>query len=168
MPKSMAVFLACLTAIATGPVAAAEAPLVVKIPRLSLEAAEKMAKATLAQCRKEGVQIAVTVMDRGGHPLVVMRDTLAPDLTLTISRQKAYTAMSFNAATSALENRFPGPHSVAKLEGLVMSAGGLPISAVGNIVGGIGVSGAPSGEQDERCAQAGLKAVSDELEMLTL
>jgi len=50
----------------------------------------------------------VTVVDRGGYPQVVLRDTLSMDLTLPISKQKAYTAMSFNSATSALEGRFPG------------------------------------------------------------
>lgn len=145
--------------------AAAEEEAMVNIKRLSMEMALKLAQATIAQCRKEGVQIAVTVMDRGGHPQVVLRDVLAPDLTLVISRQKAYTALSFNSATSAMENRFTAPFSVGKVEGLVFSAGGLPITAGGMILGGVGVSGAPSGEQDERCARIGLESVTADLEM---
>jgi uncharacterized protein GlcG (DUF336 family) len=47
-----------------------------------------------------------------------------------------------------------------------MSAGGVPINVGGFIYGGIGVSGAPSGETDEVCAQAGLDAVAEDLEML--
>jgi uncharacterized protein GlcG (DUF336 family) len=147
------------------PVMSAEQPLAVSIQRLSMETALAAAQAAIAQCRKEGVQIAVTVMDRGGHPQVVLRDVLAPDLTLTISRQKAYTALSFNSATSAMENRFTQPFSVGKVEGLVFSAGGLPISAGGTLYGGIGVSGAPSGETDERCARAGVEAIASDLEM---
>lgn len=151
---------------ATGSVLAAEnAPPLITIKRLSLEMALKLAQAAIAQCRKDGLQVAVTVMDRGGHPQVVLRDVLAPDLTLTISREKAYTAMSFNSPTSAMEKRFTAPFSVGKVEGLVFSAGGLPITAAGSIVGGVGVSGAPSGTQDERCARAGLDAVSADLEM---
>lgn len=149
---------------AAAPAAAQDTPLV-NIKRLSMEMALKLAQATIAQCRKEGVQIAVTVMDRGGHPQVVLRDVLAPDLTLTISRQKAYTAMSFNSPTSAMETRFTQPFSVGKVEGLVFSAGGLPITAGGMILGGVGVSGAPSGEQDERCARIGLESITPDLEM---
>ena len=46
-----------------------------------------------------------------------------------------------------------------------MSAGGLPIQVGGSLLGGVGVSGAPSGETDEMCAQAGINAVQDDLEM---
>lgn len=109
--------------------------------------------------------MAATVVDRGGHPQAVLRDTLAPDITLAVSRQKAYTAYSFNAPLSTLEDRFTAPFSVGKVEGLVFSAGGVPIAVGGILYGGVGVSGAPSGEQDERCASAGLAAVRDDLEM---
>ena len=142
-----------------------EQPVTVNIKRISLDMAFTAAKATIDACRKEGVQIAVTIIDRGGHPQVVLRDVLAMDLTLTISRQKAYTAMSFNTATSSLSGRFTEPFSIGKVKGLVMSAGGLPINAGGSIFGGIGVSGAPSGKTDEKCAQAGLDAILDDLEM---
>ena len=148
------------------PVMAAEkeAPVTVPIPRLSMDIAMKMAKAGIDACRKQGLNVAVTVIDRGGHPQVVLRDTLGMDLTLTISRQKAYTAMSFNSATSQLEGRFPGAYSVPKIDGILIAAGGLPVTGGGSILGGIGVSGAPSGAQDEKCAQAGIDAVKFELE----
>jgi uncharacterized protein GlcG (DUF336 family) len=135
------------------------------IKRISMETALKMAQATIAKCRKEGVNVAVTVVDRGGHPQVVLRDTLAMDLTLPISRDKAYTAMSFNSPTSGLEGRFKEPASVGKADGVLAAAGGLPINAGGTIMGGIGVSGAPSGKTDEACARAGIDAVMSDLEM---
>ncbi len=156
---------AVLGMVSVGAAAADEMPPLVEIKRLSMEMALKLAQGAIAQCRKEGVQIAVTVVDRGGHPQVVLRDVLAADLTLTISRQKAYTALSFNSPTSAMESRFTTPFSVGKVEGLVFSAGGLPITAGGAIVGAVGVSGAPSGVTDERCARAGLDAVSADIEM---
>jgi uncharacterized protein GlcG (DUF336 family) len=145
--------------------AAPAQPLTVNIKRLSYDTALRIGKAAIEKCRKEGVQIAVTVVDRGGHPQVVLRDTLAMDVTVPISKKKAYTAMSFNAPTSELTNRFPGAYSVPKLDELLISAGGVPINIGGNIMGGIGVSGAPSGETDEICAKAGLAAVQDDLEM---
>lgn len=150
-----------------GPVSAAQnaQPVMVNIKRLSLDTALTLAKAAIDQCRKEGVQVAVTVVDRGGHPQVVLRDVLAMDLTLAVSRQKAYTAMSFNTPTSALAGRFKTPLSVAKVNGVLPAAGGLPITAAGAIVGGVGVSGAPSGKTDEKCARAGIDAVRFDLEM---
>lgn len=156
-----------LTAFAA-PVLAADAPTVIKIPRLTLEASQKLAKATIDACRKQGVQIGVTVVDRSGDPMVFMRDTLAPHVTIEISRQKAYTAVNFNAPLSTMEDRFTKPFAVGKLDGLVFSAGGLPIEAVGNIVGGVGVSGAPTGAQDEDCAREGIKAIQMDLDMAEL
>jgi len=161
--RSLCIGLALL--LATGGTAVAAEPVAVNIKRLSLDTALQLAQAALGACRDAGVQVAVTVVDRGGHPQVVLRDVLAMDLTVTISRQKAYTAMSFNSATSAMENRFPSPSSIGKLDGLVFSAGGLPINAGGTIYGGVGVSGAPSGTTDEMCAQAGIDAVLGDLEM---
>jgi len=142
-----------------------EPPLTYKIKRLSMETALRIAQAAIIQCRKEGVQIAVTVVDRGGHPQVVLRDVLAMDITLPISKQKAHTAMAFNSPLSELEGRFTKPYQVPKLDGLIISAGGLPINIGGSILGGVGVSGAPSGKTDEKCAMAGIDAVRDDLDM---
>jgi uncharacterized protein GlcG (DUF336 family) len=142
-------------------------PIVVPLKRLSLDTALKAARAAPEACRKEGVQVAVTVVDRGGHPQVVLRDVLAPDLTLDVSRGKAYAAMSFVAPTSQLEGRFNRPFDppAAASRPLVISAGGVPIQAGGDLLGGIGVSGAPSGATDERCARAGFDAIHEDLEL---
>lgn len=143
----------------------AEESMTVSLKRLKMETALRIAQAAIKQCRKEGVQIAVTVVDRSGHTQVVLRDVLAMDITLPISKQKAHTAMAFNAALSTMEDRFTKPFQVAKIDGLVISAGGIPINIGGSILGGIGVSGAPSGVTDEKCANAGLDAVREDLEM---
>ena len=142
-----------------------EHPLTVNIKRVSLEVATRIGKAAIDKCRAEGVQITVTVVDRGGHEQIVMRDTLSMDASIPISKMKAYTAMVFNSPTFALIDRFKGAYSVPKLDSLVISPGGIPITIGGNIMGGIGVSGAPSGLTDEICAQAGLAAVRDDLEL---
>ncbi len=165
MKKKIIPLVAATVMTLMGGSAYAEDPPIVPIKRISMEMALQIAQGAIAQCRKEGVQVAVTVVDRGGHAQAVLRDVLAMDLTLTISQQKAYTAMSFNSPTSALEKRFTSPFSVGKIDGLVMSAGGLPINAGGTILGGVGVSGAPSGETDEKCAKAGIDAVLADLEM---
>ncbi len=143
----------------------ADDAMTVSIKRLTTDTALRIAQAAIKQCRKEGVQIAVTVVDRGGHAQVVLRDSLAMDITLPISKQKAHTAMAFNVPLSQLEERFTKPFQVAKLDGLIVTAGGIPINIAGNIMGGIGVSGAPSGKTDEKCAVAGLDAVREDLEL---
>lgn len=140
-------------------------PVMIQIKRLSMDTALTIAKTAIDTCRKQGVQVAVTVVDRGGHPQVVLRDVLAMDLSLEVSYRKAYTAMTFANKTSALEQRFTGPFSVGKLEKVLLSAGGVPVQASGETIAGVGVSGAPSGETDESCAQAGVDAVEMDLEM---
>lgn len=142
---------------------AEEASPTVNLKRLSLETANQVALGAVEACRKEGIQIGVTVVDRDGTVQVVMRDTIAAQITVPISRMKAFTAVNFNAPTSALSERADSP--IGRIDGLVMSAGGLPIQAGGQLLGGVGVSGAPSGETDERCAQAGVDKVIDDLEM---
>ena len=135
----------------------------VPLQRLTLETATKVAQAALEACRAKGIQIGVTVVDRDGLVQVVLRDSIAAQITVPISRQKAFTAVNFNAPTSQLSARAATP--IGRLDGLVMSAGGLPIQAGGQLLGGVGVSGAPEGETDETCAQAGVDAVLDNLEM---
>jgi len=144
--------------------AMAEEEMVVNIKRLSMETTQAMAMAAVEECRKQGINVGVTVVDRNGIPQVMLRDTLAAHLTIEISKRKAYTAANFNAATSTLEDR--ANTAVGRFDDLIMSAGGLPINVGGFIYGGIGVSGAPTGETDEVCAQAGLDAVAEDLEML--
>lgn len=140
-------------------------PVTVNIKRMSLDTALMAARASIDACRKEAVQVTVTIVDRGGHPQVVLRDVLAMDVSIPISRDKAYTAMSFNSPTGELADRFKGSYGVPKTKGLILARGGLPINVGGSIYGGIGVSGAPSGKLDEKCAQAGLDAITDDLEM---
>jgi len=144
-------------------VLADEDQMAISVKRLSLDTTTKIAQATIDACRKKGIQIAVTVVDRHGLVQNVMRDTVAPTISLKISRQKAFTAANFSAPTSQLADRANTP--IARIDGLVMSAGGLPIQIGGHVFGGVGVSGAPSGETDEECAQAGIDAVADDLEM---
>jgi len=144
---------------------AADEPLMFNIKRLSMESALRIAQASIKECRKQGVQVAVTVIDRGGNVQVVLRDVLAPDITVKISYQKAYTAMAFNSATSGLKSRFSHPFSVPKVQGLLIADGGIPITVGGTMLGGVGVSGAPSGKTDESCAKAGFDAVSGDLEL---
>ena len=158
-----------MVALSLGTPAAAQTtgkqPVLVSINRMSLDTALKAASAAIEACRKEGVQVAVTVVDRGGDAQVVLRDVLAPDLALKVSQAKAYAAMSFVTPTSQLEKRFTTPYGPPAVGGLVITAGAVPIQAAGELVGAIGVAGAPSGQIDERCARAGFEAITEDLEL---
>lgn len=145
------------------PVLAEESPRMVNVKRLSLETAQEIALAAVEACRQQGIQIGVTVVDREGTVQALLRDTIAAPITVEISRQKAFTAVNFNVATSQLASRANTP--IGRVSGLVMAAGGVPIQAGGMLLGGVGVSGAPSGETDEACARAGTDKVLDDLEM---
>ncbi|MEN8166817.1 MAG: heme-binding protein [Pseudomonadota bacterium] len=149
--------------LAQGALAEEEPAPTVSLKRLSLQTATAIAQGAIDACRKQGIQIGVTVVDRDGSVQVVLRDTIAAPITLPISRQKAFTAVNFNAPTSQLGERADTP--IGRLDGLVMSPGGLPVQAAGQLLGGVGVSGAPSGKTDEACAQAGIDRVIDDLEM---
>jgi uncharacterized protein GlcG (DUF336 family) len=138
-------------------------PLAISVKRLQLETALKAAQAAMASCRAKGIQIGVTVVDRSGQPQVMLRDVLAPDLTVRVSELKAYTAVSFNAPTSALKTQ--AQSALAHVPGVLFSAGAVPIAAGGTLYGAIGVSGAPGGEIDEQCAKAGAQAIESDLEM---
>ncbi|AGA35199.1 protein of unknown function DUF336 [Thioalkalivibrio nitratireducens DSM 14787] len=141
-----------------------EFPLAINVRQMHMETALTAARAAMAACRAEGIQVGVTVVDRRGTEQVVLRDVVAPHLTLAVSRMKAYTANEMSVATSALEE--DGPDSpLAHVPGLFLGAGGVPIEAGGVYYGAIGVSGASTGIQDEACARAGAEAVEIELEM---
>jgi uncharacterized protein GlcG (DUF336 family) len=147
----------------TSPVLA-EDPTVIPLQRLSLGAALKVAEGALEACRAKGIQIAATVVDREGTVQVTLRDTIAAPITVPISTMKAFTAVNFNAATSAMTERANTP--IGRVEGLVMSAGGVPILVGGSaLVAGVGVSGAPDGATDEECALAGVAKIQEELDM---
>ncbi len=145
------------------PAFAEDEQLTYTIKRLSGDAALKVAQAAMLECRKQGYQVTATVVDKNGIIQAVARDTLAPPVSIGISKDKAYTAVNFSADTSAMAERANTP--VGSIDGVLMSAGGVNVNVGGTIYGAVGVSGAPSGETDENCAKAGIAAIAEELEM---
>jgi|JI10StandDraft_1071094.scaffolds.fasta_scaffold1307486_1 uncharacterized protein GlcG (DUF336 family) len=146
-------------------VAAQDATFSVK--SLTPEVALTAAKAALEQCRKDGYQVAVAVVDRAGHVQVLLRDRFAGAHTLDLAPNKAWTAASFRipTATLAIETQAGKPMSAIRGHPKVAAlGGGLVIEAGGSVLGAIGVSGAPGGEADDACAKAGIKAIADAIE----
>ena len=134
---------------------------------LSPEVALEAAQAALKKCRDNGFQVAVAVVDRFGQPQVMLRDRYAGLPAPDTAVGKAYTALSFRAATSELAKSIRSGQldsGLARLPHVAMLAGGLMIEAGGTLLGGIGVSGAPGGDKDEECAKAGLDAIRDKID----
>lgn len=166
MIRAPAIIVATLLALGASP-AVAEDRAIVVYKSLSPEVALEAAQAALKQCRENGFQVAVSVVDRFGQPQVMLRDRYAGLPAADTASAKAYTALSFHAATSDLEKsiksgqRSPG---LGQLPHVAMLAGGLVIESGGTLLGGIGVAGAPGGDKDEACARAGLDAIRDKID----
>ncbi len=127
----------------------------------------KAAQAAKAECVKRGWQVAVTVTDPSGLPLVMLHDRFAGWHTVEVANGKARTAASWRVTTSAVAARVNKPDSaeqaIKNLPGVVMIGGGMPIDAADQMLGAIGVSGAPGGDNDDVCAKAGIAAVDGDL-----
>lgn len=135
--------------------------------QMTPEVALAATQAALQSCRDSGYQVAVAVTDRAGVTIALLRDRYAGPHTVETAMRKAYTAASFNMDTLDLAQATQAgeePSGIRMVPGILALGGGLPMEAAGSLLGGIGVSGAPGGEADRACAQAGLDAVQDDLE----
>jgi len=134
-----------------------------QLPReavLPLALAQKAAAAALAKCEEGGYKVSVAVADRGGNLKVLLRGDGAGPHTTDSSFRKAYTAASLRRSTlhlAELITKVPGIQALRDMnDKILILGGGLPIELEGEVVGGIGVGGAPGGHLDEACAAAGL------------
>jgi len=138
-----------------------------QIKLMTPETALKAAQAALKNCRDTGYQVAVAVVDRMGVVQVLLRDRYAGAHTPRMARSKAWSAVSFRTSTSELADMTQAgkPQSgVRHLPGVAAVGGGLLIEASGSLLGAIGVSGAPGGEADDKCAAAGIAAIRTDIE----
>jgi uncharacterized protein GlcG (DUF336 family) len=137
-----------------------------ELPReavLPLALATKAASAAVEKCTKDGYKVSAAVVDRAGVLKALMRADGAGSHTPDSSRKKAYTAASLGRTTSELGEllvKMPHLQSVREMnEHILILGGGLPIQFGKEIVGAIGVGGAPGTQFDDACAQAGLDAI---------
>ena len=130
---------------------------------LPLSLAGKAIQASLDACKKDGYKVSVSVVDRAGVLRAMVRADGAGSHTVDSSKKKAYTAASLRRPTTELAeliNKVPTLEALREInDQVLMLGGGLPIEIGGEIVGGIGVGGAPGAHLDDACAQAGLDAI---------
>jgi uncharacterized protein GlcG (DUF336 family) len=132
---------------------------------LSAEAANAMVMAALAECQKNSYRVSAAVVDRSGNLLAFIHDPIAGPHTADSSRRKAFTAATFGMTSAAFATLTANPAAAGlkDLTGVFALAGGVPIKLGNEVLGGIGVGGAPGGDKDEACASAGLAKVADQL-----
>lgn len=134
---------------------------------LPLSLAEKAAVAALDKCAAGGYKVSVAVVDRSGNLKVLLRDDGAGPHTVDSSSRKAYTSASLRRPTEHLAQlltKFPSIQGLRDMnEKILILGGGLPIEIQGEVVGAIGVSGAPGAHFDEGCAMAGVQAIGGEM-----
>lgn len=136
----------------------------VAVRQITPELARDIAQHAIEACRKHGYQVTAVVVDREGIPQVMMRDVFASRFTIEIAEAKANAVILSGVSSGTfLQNRADIRQEMDQVHGVLMLRGGLPIRAAGSLVGAVGVSGAPGGDKDEVCAQAGLDAVRDRL-----
>lgn len=130
---------------------------------LPLGAANKAIQAALDACKKDGYRVSVSVVDRAGVLRAMGRADGAGPHTVDSSRKKAYTATSLRRPTSELADlitKVPTLQALRDINGeMLILGGGLPIEISGEVIGGIGVGGAPGAHLDDACAQEGLDAI---------
>ena len=133
---------------------------------MSLALANEIAAASVAACQANGHAVAATVVDRAGGVRAVQRADNAGPHTLQASQDKAYTAASAKNTTLAMmENaqKNPGAANLVHIPGFLLLGGGVPVRVGNEVIGAVGVGGAPGGNLDEQCALAALDKVKEQL-----
>jgi uncharacterized protein GlcG (DUF336 family) len=135
---------------------------------MSLDMAEKIARAGIEACRKLGFHTTMVVVDSSGTMKAFLRDDETGPHTINLAQDKAYTALT-------MANRFASSLTFANarggtlgtpmpnVRGVTTVGGGVPIKYRGAVIGAVASSGAVGADNDEKCSNAGIAAVADDL-----
>jgi uncharacterized protein GlcG (DUF336 family) len=141
----------------------AQAPQVEK--NISMGMALAIVQGTLDQCTKDGYKVSITIVDKAGNVAAQIRGDGTSPHTMDFSRLKAYTSRTRNQTSLEFMKVTSDPANayLRQIPGVVAVGGGVPIKAGNEVIGAVGVSGAPGGEKDEVCALAGIAKVEASL-----
>jgi uncharacterized protein GlcG (DUF336 family) len=132
---------------------------------IGMELARDLADQAVQACRKQGFQVSAVVVDRNGLLQAALRDDLASRFTLQIAEEKANSVILSGMNSGEFRNnREDIRPELNHMRGIIIMQGGLPVEIAGSRVGAIGVSGAPGGDLDERCAQQALEELAERIE----
>ena len=127
-------------------------------PMLTLEDCKKISAAAEAEARKNNWNVCIAILDDGGHLLHLIRMDGATPANARIAVEKGRTAAETRRSTANWQERIAKRPELLRMPGVTPVQGGLPIVVDGTCVGGVGVSGVQSHE-DEQIAAAGIKAL---------
>jgi uncharacterized protein GlcG (DUF336 family) len=138
---------------------------------LPLDLAVEAAQEAIRVCEGNGYRVTATVVDMAGTPKVVLRDDKSTVHTGESSFRKAFTVVTlgpeFHFETSgaffALQKTSPFAPQLATVHNVMALPGAVAFMSRGEMVGALGIGGAPGGDKDEVCAQAGVAKVKDRL-----
>jgi uncharacterized protein GlcG (DUF336 family) len=124
-----------------------------------------IAQTAIDTCKSNGYAVSVAVVGRAGELILQVRGDGTGPHTVENSFRKAYTARTFRSPSAGLAKRLKDDPQLPliHLTNVVAAAGALPILAGEDVIGAVGVSGAPGGDKDEVCAKAGIDKVADQL-----
>ncbi len=130
---------------------------------VSLQLAQKMGDAAIAACKADGYDVTAAIVDRAGDLKLLLRADSSNPHNADLARRKAYTARTFGVSSLEFAKRTNGATEFSGqrfLADVIPLGGGLPVMVGSEKIGGLGLSGAPTQEADEKCATAGLAAVA--------
>lgn len=133
---------------------------------VSLQLARTLADAAIAACKKDGFEVTVAVVDRAGDLKLLLRADTSNPHNADLARRKAYTSRTYGFSSMEFRNRTAGGSELAgqrQLAEVIALGGGVPILIGNERIGGLGLSGSPTQEADEKCAQAALAAAASSL-----
>jgi uncharacterized protein GlcG (DUF336 family) len=141
----------------------AQAPQVEK--NVSMKMALMIIEGTIEQCTKDGYKVSVTIVDKAGNVAASLRGDGTNPHTMEFGRLKAYTSRTRGQTSLEFKNFTDKPENayIKQIPNVVAVGGGVPIKVGNEVIGAVGVSGAPGGEKDEVCALAGIAKVADSL-----
>jgi len=143
--------------------AGAQAPLSEK--NVSMKMAQVIIEGAIDQCTKDGYKVSVVVVDNAGLVRASLRGDGTNPHTMEFARRKAYTARTRGQTSLDFMKLTDNPANayLRQIPDVVAVGGGVPIKIGEATIGGVGVSGAPGGEKDEVCANAGIARVAEQL-----
>jgi uncharacterized protein GlcG (DUF336 family) len=136
------------------------------IKRLSAALAAEAVAAAVQACAHKNYYVSAVVLDYSGVRQAALRGDNAASQNMLTANDKAFTAATFETDTAVLVERSRTSSvstSFAKVPHLVLAGGGLVIKVGDEVIGAIGVSGAPGGDNDAQCAKAGLDKIKDRM-----
>jgi len=132
---------------------------------LSVGLATQIAVGAIEACKAQGYNVSVNVLGREGQVVVAIRNPAAGFATYENSMKKAYTARATRAPSGRFAETVKGNPNAPQffLSNYVAAQGALPIMVGNDVIGAVGISGAPGGDKDEACAKAALDKVAGDL-----